>query len=121
MWSHCIEYVKELVEIVDQQELDSKNLMYTVSLGPDFVVDVKVCAETGLVYVMQNADGSTVHAQSDSERTFPGYRYDDKAVMQLVKNKRAHPPLCETLARAESKKCTAQDQAHHRNATEPTR
>ena len=81
----CIEYVQEHLQIVDSVALDGQSMMYTVSLAQGFAVDIKVCADTGLVYAMQNADGSTVHSDTSAEETFPEFAYDEEASVRLVK------------------------------------
>lgn len=79
-----IQYVKEHMRVCDRDQLDEHNTIYSVSLGDQFMVTVKVC-DTGLVYIMQNADGSTVYNEADPEQTFPGYVYDQDAVLRCVK------------------------------------
>lgn len=73
------------MEILDSFAVDDKNKIYAVSLEAGFIVDVKVCVETGLVYVMQNEDGSTVYGQAFTDYTFPDYSYDEEAVIQFIK------------------------------------
>ena len=73
------------MEILDSVAVDDQNRIFAVALEPGFVVDVKVCAETDFVYVMQNEDGSTVYDQSFADYTFPGFEYDEEAVIQFVK------------------------------------
>lgn len=60
------------------------NEYYAVELQSGFSVAVKASAETGLIYVMQNHDGSTVHRCGSTEETYPDYRYDEVAVIELV-------------------------------------
>ena len=93
------------MEIVDQHSPDEHSTMYAVRLEPGFMVEVKVC-DTGLMYVMENADGSTVFSESVADYTFPDYQYDTKTVLDLVeaehlqKNKSAKPSLDEQITGA---------------------
>ena len=98
------------MEIVDSFAIDEKSFLCTVSLEEGFTVDVKVNAESGLVFVMQNEDGSTVYSQVNSEYTFPDYEYDENAVTQFIKKtcgvmniKKDKPTLDDMLADAASK------------------
>lgn len=83
--ANCIAYIKEHTQICESEQLDEHSAICSVSLGDQFMVTVKVC-DTGLVYIMQNADGSTVYNKADPEQTFPGYVYDQDAVLRCVKN-----------------------------------
>jgi len=73
------------MKLIDTYEINNQIAVYTVSLEPGFNVDVKVFSDTGLVYVMQNADGSTVYDQDSSECTFPDYKYNEEDVIRFVK------------------------------------
>ena len=74
------------LSLVDAYSIDEHNTVYTVSLEDGYLVDVKVCSETGLVYVMQNGDGSTVYRESGYEPTVPDYKYNEEAVITFVKD-----------------------------------
>lgn len=98
------------MELLDSSKIDKQNTIYTVALEPGFAVDVKVNSETGLVYVMQNEDGTTVYDQVFSENTFPDYEYDEEAVVRFVKEncicadkEKVKPGLNEIMARASSR------------------
>ena len=77
---------KDNLEIVAKTELHQTDhgiprILYTVSLGNDFYVDVMISGQ--LEYIMQNEDGTTViHGQN----TVPGYAYNTKEVLSLVRN-----------------------------------
>lgn len=80
------------MKIVDCYGVNDGSTFFSVELAEDRFVDVKVCEGNpeGLVYVMQNEDGSTVYsdrAYSDNrvDFTHPGFEYDEKAVLKLVK------------------------------------
>lgn len=64
---------------------DSGSRIYCIELEPDILVDVKFIKETGLIYVMQNHDGSVAYKSSSlDDQTLPGYQVDEKAVIALV-------------------------------------
>lgn len=73
------------MEILDRG-FGEKYVLYSISLEPGAVVDVKVCTDTGLVYIMQNEDGSTVYCEAFSGYTFPNFKYDEEKVIQFVKD-----------------------------------
>ncbi len=83
-------------QIVDRHETKNEKF-FTVELAPDFFVDVKAISDTGLVYVMQNGDGSTVFSNGDKriDETWPDFEYDEGAVIQFVKE------TCLKIARSE--------------------
>lgn len=81
------------MKIVDCYGVNDGSTFVSVELAEDRFVDVKVCDGdlNGLVYVMENEDGSTVYSdkaysrEGDGNLTFPGFEYDEKAVLKLVK------------------------------------
>lgn len=79
------------MRIVDNYEINDGQI-FSVELEDDRFVDVKVCDGKldGLIYVVQNEDGSTVYsdkAYSDKrvDSVYPGFEYDEKSVLDLVK------------------------------------
>lgn len=81
------------MKIVDCYGVNDGSTFVSVELAEDRFVDVKVCDWNGkgLVYVMQNEDGSTVYsdkAYSDNgvDACYPGFEYDEKAVVEFVKD-----------------------------------
>lgn len=78
----------ENLQVVDSYSLENA-AFYTVSLAPGFCVDVKVCEDTGLVYVMENGNGSKVYRDGDCDSTFPNYTFDEEAVIHFVKAHRS--------------------------------
>lgn len=74
------------LHLVDTYSVEDQIKFYSVSLEPGYIVDVKVFTDTGLVYVMQNHDGSTVYGDGDNELTFPDYSYNENAVIKFVKD-----------------------------------
>lgn len=72
------------MEIIDSFVMEG-SAFYTVSLSPGIFVDVKVCADTGLTYIMQNDDGSTVYGVGGPDATIPDFNYDEMSVIALVK------------------------------------
>lgn len=80
------------MRIVDSYGINDGGLIYSVELAEDRFVDVKVCDGKlgGLIYVMQNEDGSTVYsdkAYTDKgvDSVYPGFEYDEKEVLALVR------------------------------------
>lgn len=71
----------QLSSIFDASDQDR---IYSVSLEPGFFVDVKVCPETNLIYIMQNGDGSTVYGADGTDSTFPDYSYNEADVISFV-------------------------------------
>lgn len=64
---------------------NSGSRIYCIELEPDVFVDVKFIKETGLIYVMQNHDGSVAYKSSSlDDHTLPGYQFDEKEVIALV-------------------------------------
>lgn len=74
------------MKIVDQYEVDSGSCIFTVEVFDALYVDVKIIKNTGLCYVMQNGDGSTVYGDTGTEDIRIGIRYDENAVLELVWN-----------------------------------
>lgn len=75
------------MEIDDSYGLNDGGRIFTVKLAEDRFVDVKVCKDGGPVYVMENEDGSTVYTgEWKPNNTCPGYEYDEKAVLDFVKD-----------------------------------
>lgn len=83
--------------LTDRCDIENGNRLYAISLEPGYVVDVKVCAEDGLLYIMQNSDGSTVHAEGNADLTFPDYRYDEAAVVKFAKEEHAFLVINEAI------------------------
>lgn len=79
------QHLNSKFNLVDAYSIDEHNAVYSVSLEPGFFVDVKVCSESGLVYIMQNGDGTTVYRESGYEPTVPDYKYNEEAVIAFVK------------------------------------
>lgn len=59
-------------------------MFVTVELEPGYAVDVKFL-ESGLVYVMQNHDGSTVYSTADRDTTYPDYQYNEADVLRRAR------------------------------------
>lgn len=95
------------MKVVDAFENEGQSMFYTVALEPGFLVDVKACYETGLVYVMQNEDGSTVYEADCPEHTFPDFKFDEEEVVRFIKaifinkdSKEMKPAFDDMVARA---------------------
>ena len=78
------------MRIVDTYGINGGGQIFSVELDEDRFVDVKVCPGDGPTYVMQNDDGSTVYSDKaylgkQVDAVYPGYEYDEKAVLKLVK------------------------------------
>ena len=56
-----------------------------MEISKGLYVDVKLCKDTGLCYVMQNGDGSTIYGETGTEIIRIGTRYDERAVLDMVK------------------------------------
>ena len=75
------------MRVVDSYGINDGGMIFSVELADDRFVDVKVCPDGGPVYVMQNADGSTVYTgEWVADNTCPGYEYDENVVLDLVKS-----------------------------------
>lgn len=80
------ETVMNDMKIVDSYDVNGGSHFYSVELAENRFVDVKVCPDSGLVYVMENEDGSTVYTGEWAPgATVPGYAYDEKEVVRFVK------------------------------------
>lgn len=86
------------LSLLASEVFDDKSAIYSVSPTPGHAVDVKVCAESGLVYVMQNEDGSTVYSMDDADTTFPQYVYDEESIVSIVKQ--IHEELMERSSKS---------------------
>lgn len=63
---------------------DHGKKIYTVSLQNGKCVDVGIVEAVGLIYIMQNADGSLVYDAENPDQTYPDYYFDTQAVLALV-------------------------------------
>lgn len=60
-------------------------VIYNVAVASERFVDVKVCPD-GLVYVMENGDGSMVFGPGGADAdTYPEFTFDEMEVVRLVK------------------------------------
>lgn len=78
----------EDLKVVDSFVGDEHFSIYTVALAYGFYVDVKVVEDTGLIYIMENADGTTVYGVAGSDATIPHFTYDSNRVIEFVKEHR---------------------------------
>ena len=71
----------------DDSYLDVRRIFYTVEIENNKVVDIMVANNGNLVYVMQNADGSTVYSKDKgNDYTFPDYHYNELEACNLALN-----------------------------------
>ena len=89
------------MEMLGSMKIDEHSTMYAVELEPGFVVDVKVRFDTGLIYVMQNGDGSCVYDGRCTDYTYPDYEFDEAAVVKFVRDQLSRPALSEQISHAE--------------------
>lgn len=74
-------------KIVSESPVDEKNMIYTVSLEPGYMVDVKACSENGLVYIMQNQNGNSVYGIAGPDAAFRHYCFDEDMIVNFVKER----------------------------------
>lgn len=90
------------MEILGSMKIDEHSTMYAVALEPGFVVDVKVRSDTGLIYVMENEDGSCVYDGRCADYTYSDYVFDEAAVVQFMKDQLSRPALSEKIFSAKA-------------------
>lgn len=73
------------MQIINKTDIDANSIIYSVSLEPGFLVDVKVCTDTGLVYIMENHDGSCVYSDDGKNSPISNYQFDEMSVVNVVK------------------------------------
>lgn len=98
------------MRVVDSYGINGGATIFSVELAEDRFVDVKVCKDGGLVYVMQNEDGSSVYDGDWPYGTYPGLEYDENAVLRLVKEAhkvQAQAVVADVLCDAAVRACTA--------------
>lgn len=71
--------------IVENYKVSETESIYTVCVADGYYADVKVCHDSGLVYIMENEDGSTIYGDN-TDCTFPKYKYKKNKVLRLVKD-----------------------------------
>lgn len=77
---------KTVLQIIDRFISEDGATMYTVSLAHGFFVDVKAFDKTGLIYVMENHDGSSVYGIAGPGASIPNYNFDVASVVKFVKD-----------------------------------
>lgn len=73
----------EIVAITDCEKQPSEKWIFTVEIQDEKGLDIKLDAKTGLCYVMQNHDGSTVY-DLRTGKTLPDYPFSEKTAIDLV-------------------------------------
>lgn len=71
------------MKLVDTTFMTDSSVYYTIELAEDVLVDVKVLPKSGLIYILQNEDGSTAYSRKH-EKTYPYYQYDKDQVISMV-------------------------------------
>lgn len=66
---------------------DHRKKLYTVEIQNCRHIDFLILEATGLIYIMQNADGSLVYDAENSGITFPDYHFDEQKALMLVQEK----------------------------------
>lgn len=90
--------------------IEENAVIFSVTLEPGYAVEVKVCTDTGLTYVMQNADGSLVHSETDPDVTFPYFKVDEETIIRMVKEDLGRPSLDKLVANAQSRNAASKEQ-----------
>ena len=67
------------MKIIDKWN-DQSATFCTIELEPGVYVDIKVIKETGLIYIMQNEDGTLAYG----DKSALGYQFDEKAAIAMV-------------------------------------
>ena len=78
--------VKAELQIVNSFVSEDLASIYSVSLAHGFFVDVKVFDKSGLIYVMENHNGSTVYGFAGPEVPISNYNYDEASIIKFVKD-----------------------------------
>lgn len=79
-------YDKEkMMEIISEFEDHGKKI-YTVAIQDGKCVDVCIVESVGLIYIMQNADGSLVHDAENPDNTYPDYYLIHRKSFHWYKN-----------------------------------
>ena len=73
------------MRVTDSYAVDERSTIFTVEISNGLYVDVKLFKDTGLCYIMQNGDGSTIYGETGTEIIRIGTRYDEQAVLDMVR------------------------------------
>lgn len=73
----------EIIAVSEAEKTPHSKWIYTIELSGEKVLDVMINTTTGLSYIMQNQDGSTVYNRISGE-TYPNYAYTEQAVIDFV-------------------------------------
>lgn len=73
----------KIVSCTDIGEGPEEERIYTAELEKSRYVDVKFISRTGLIYVMQNEDGSEVY-NPENGATHPDYGFGKDEVLKMV-------------------------------------
>jgi hypothetical protein len=72
-----------MMEIISEFEDHGKKI-YTIVIQDGKCVDVGIVESVGLIYIMQNADGSLVYDAENPDNTYPDYYFNTQKVLSLV-------------------------------------
>ena len=73
----------KVIAYTDVDKYPQERWIYTVEIRENRVVDVMINSKSGLCYIMQNHDGSTVFDPRTC-KTYPGYSYNQEDVINHV-------------------------------------
>lgn len=76
----------KVVSCADVGKDPEKERVFTVELEKARYVDIKYIPRTGLVYIMQNEDGSEVYDPENWGVTYPDYNLDENKVLEVVRD-----------------------------------
>ena len=71
------------MKIISEFEDHGKKI-YTVAIQDGKCVDVGIIESVGLIYIMQNADGSLMYDIENPDNTYPDYYLNTQEVLALV-------------------------------------
>lgn len=76
----------KILSCTDVGKGPEKERIYTVELEKTRYVDIKFIPRSGLIYIMQNEDGSEVYDPENWGATYPDYSFDENKVLETVRS-----------------------------------
>lgn len=80
------------MKIVDSFKENEAVTIYTIELSEGLFVDIIKNRETGLTYIMENANRSQVYGRNGTDETYPDSQFHNQEVLEFV-NKNEYRPL----------------------------
>lgn len=72
------------MKIADSFEGNDAVTIYTIEISEGLFVDIKRNRETGLTYIMENADGSQVYGRTGTDETYPDAQLNEQEMLDFL-------------------------------------